>query len=373
MICQTYLFFLESPCYFTFQSMIPYTIGLSPTSVAIADFNGDNRPDLAVSNSGNNSVSVLIGFGNGSFAAQKVIPIGNSSAAQWVAVGDFNGDRQADLVVANPKLYTVALLIGHRNGSFQSPVAFSTEFRRSPIVLAVGDVNGDSWLDVVVLFYFENIGVLLGNENGTFGTQTIFFTGIISQPIVIAVGDFNRDGCVDIAVVYYYIPELAVFFASNNGSFRPPTMYSIGTENRSVSIAIDDFNNDGYLDIAIAKQFRYIIVLLGRANGTFEAPVFYSVVENLSITSIAVGDFNGDTYLDIAVAGSSDKVFVLLGYENGTFQTTKTFPTNYKGSSAMIAVNDFNRDGCLDVAVVQQLNNTLGILLNRCQCPLLTY
>ena len=107
----------------SFLKQQTYAVGTHPTSVAVADFNGDGNADLAVANYGGNNVSILLGNGDGSFLTQKTYAVGNDPTS--VAVGDFNGDGKADLAVANDGVWpdyngNVSILLGKGDGTFQT-------------------------------------------------------------------------------------------------------------------------------------------------------------------------------------------------------------------------------------------------------------
>src|SRR5262245_16260891 len=139
-----------------------------PESVAVGDFNGDGRLDLAVANYGSNNVSVLVGNGDGTFQTARNFPAGDRPFS--VVVGEFNGDGRLDLAVANSTtgdIGGVSVLLGNGDGSFQSARGFATGAR--PQSVAVGDLNGDSIPDLAVGNLFSsNVSVLLGNGDGTF-------------------------------------------------------------------------------------------------------------------------------------------------------------------------------------------------------------
>src|SRR5438093_5879916 len=96
----------------------PQPMGANPEVVAVADFNGDGRLDLAVVNRSNNTVSVLLGNGDGTFQAARNFPVGSGPTS--VAVGDFNGDRRLDLAVANCGSNTVAVQMGNGDGAYDA-------------------------------------------------------------------------------------------------------------------------------------------------------------------------------------------------------------------------------------------------------------
>ena len=156
---------------FLFQaSFVSFSAGNLPISVAIGDLNGDGRPDLVVANTHSNSVSALLGNGNGTFSAQT--QFGTGSAPNAVAIGDLNGDGRPDLAVANLGSNSVSVLLGHGDGSFGTQVQYATG--NEPISVAIGDLNGDGQPDLAVAnasFTSNSVSVLLGHGDGSFGAQ----------------------------------------------------------------------------------------------------------------------------------------------------------------------------------------------------------
>ena len=169
-----------------FQAAKSFTTGIDPVAVAVGDFNGDGKADLAVANSasGSNNISVLLGKGDGSFATAVSYPAHSGPTA--VAVGDFNGDGKPDLAVVNQSSDDVSILIGDGNGTFQPPVDYATP--AGPSSVMVTDVNGDGVEDLVVTT-FSTVTILLGHGDGTFVPSTTYTTTGI--PNALAVGDLN--------------------------------------------------------------------------------------------------------------------------------------------------------------------------------------
>jgi predicted nucleotidyltransferase len=122
--------------------------GYGPSSIAVGDINGDSRQDLAVANSLGDSVAILLGNADGSFQAPRVVYLGPNNNPRSIAIGDFNRDSLADLVVANPTSNTVAVLPGRGDATFQPVVTLTAG--TSPGSVAVGDFNGDGNPDVAV-------------------------------------------------------------------------------------------------------------------------------------------------------------------------------------------------------------------------------
>ncbi len=332
-----------------------YDAGSGPDSVAVGDFNGDGKPDLAVANYGDGTVSVLLGNGDGTF--QAAVSYGAGSGPASVAVGDFNGDGKADLVVANSTDGTVSVLLGNGDGTFQAAVNYGAG--SGPASVAVGDFNGDGKADLVVGNCNDGVvSVLLGNGDGTFQAAVSYGTG--SGPASVAVGDFNGDGKADLAVATYTDGTVSVLLGNGDGTFQAAVSY--GTGSNPASVAVGDFNGDGKADLAVANYGDGTVsLLLGNGDGTFQAAVNYGTGSNPA--SVAVGDFNGDGEADLAVANYNDgTVSVLLGYGDGTFQAAVNYGTG--SNPASVAVGDFNGDGKPDLAVANGGNNSVSILLN---------
>ena len=151
-----------------------FAVGNAPSSVAVGDFNGDTFLDLAVANAGSSNVSILLGNGTGSFGTPATnFPVGNNNDPTSVAVGDFNGDTFLDLAVANLNSNNVSILLGNGTGSFGTPATnFAVGTAPSTTSIAVGDFNGDTFLDLAVANQSSNtVCILLGTGTGSFGTS----------------------------------------------------------------------------------------------------------------------------------------------------------------------------------------------------------
>src|SRR5258707_48112 len=150
----------------SFIARLEFGAGGSPSSVAVGDFNGDGGLDLAVGIVGTYSVLVVLGNGDGSFQAARSFDTGCFGPSS-VAVGDFNGDGALDLAVANNGAINISVLLGNGDGSFQAARSFGAG--SGPPSVAVGDFNGDGALDLAAANSASNtVSVLLGNGDGSF-------------------------------------------------------------------------------------------------------------------------------------------------------------------------------------------------------------
>ena len=329
----------------TFQPTLTAAAGTGSCSVAVGDFNSDSNPDLVVANTGAGNVALLLGNGDGTFqAARNFIADGGPSS---VAVGDLNGDTRVDVAVGNTGSGTVSALISNGDGTLQSPRNFAAGAAVSSV--AVGDMNGDGRSDLMTSNNAANtVSVLRGNGDGTFQAAQSFAAG--NGPTFVAIGDVNRDGRADAAVTSYNANtssgmHVAVLVGNGDGTLQAARTYSAGYESWAVAIA--DFNADTSPDLAVANSFSTTIsILLGNGDGTFPTGPAYGVGRNPE--SVVVGDFNRDGVRDLAVANAgSHTLSVLLGNGNGTFQAGLTFATGRGPTS--IALGDFNRDGIQDL------------------------
>jgi hypothetical protein len=168
--------------------------------VAVGDFNGDARPDLAIANQFSNNVSVLLGTGTGNFAAAASSPEPVGARPRWVAVGDFNGDGRPDLATADAVSSNVSVLLGDGTGNFAAAAGSPEPVGAQPFSVAVGDFNGDGKPDLATANFFSNTAtVLLGDGTGNFATAASSPEPVGTQPQSVAVGDFNGDGKPDLA------------------------------------------------------------------------------------------------------------------------------------------------------------------------------
>ena len=344
-----------------FAAQQTFGAGASPFSVTIADLNGDGKPDLVVANGNSTSnvstISVLLGSGNGTFASQQTYNTGNGSNPVSVTVADVNGDGIPDLVVVNSGSNSVGVLIGNGNGTFAAQKTYATG--SAPESARVADLNGDGKPDLVVANSNANtVSVLKGNGNGTFAAQQTFAAG--AGPKSIALGDLNGDGKLDLIVADADGNLVNVLLGNGNGTFAAAQSFSTGT--KPFSVAIADFNGDGLQDLVVANEkSKSVSVLLGNGNGTFAAQ--QTVSTGLYPASVTAADLNGDGKIDLAVANFGDATVSLLwGNGDGTFAAQQTFSVGVQPYS--VTFGDLNGDGRPDLVVANEYGSSVSELLN---------
>jgi Bacterial Ig-like domain (group 3)/FG-GAP-like repeat len=336
-------------------------LGINQSFVREGDFNGDGIPDLVLNyltvvgdDSPTWAVSVMLGAGDGTFTLAPGGPYYTAFFSGPIALGDFNGDGNLDLVINGFEL------LGNGDGTFTAgPAENLPDTNDIPIV--VGDFNGDGKADLITNSPANTFTVFLGNGDGTFTSGASL--SIASSAVSIASGDLNGDGITDLAVASND-SSIIVLLGNGDGTFTAgpvsPVVSGIPT-----SIAEADFNGDGIPDLAVTISANYetftpgsVMVFLGSGNGLFTAG---SSIQNLmDPVSIVVEDFNGDGNADLVIAedffqchdGSDScagSLALLLGNGDGTFLPSATGLAGV--NPIQVIGSDLNGDGIPDVVI----------------------
>jgi hypothetical protein len=354
----------------TFQGAPLYSANnIAINALALADFNGDGKPDAIVSGNFSQFMYVFPGLGGANFGAPIAIDAANGGKGVRggpIAAGDFDRDGKQDVAMAGGSTAdgtgAVAIFRGRGDGTFQPPVLYPAG-ATNPTAVVAADFNGDGALDLIVsalpqLFPQVNAPVslsfLAGKGDGTFRPLApIPFSG---YPSYLSVADLNGDGKLDLVLVDGGILDsvaggIAVYLGNGDGTFQAPVPYAAGIN--PAAVAVGDFNGDGKLDLVVATgapDFNYALALFaGNGDGTFQQPTM--IPTDFGPAFVAIGDFNGDGKPDIIVAhccGDTDMTY-LLGNGDGTFQTEQHF--NGAPSPRAMAVADLNGDGKPDLVL----------------------
>ncbi|CAF5092705.1 unnamed protein product, partial [Rotaria sp. Silwood1] len=253
-----------------------------------------------IGNTNDNTTSVLLGYGNGSFAREIKYSTGYGSAS--IAVGDFNNDTWLDIVVANEFNNTVSVLLHYANGSLRNPTTIASGDGSGLKYVSVDDFNNDTVLDLVVVNSgTNNIGINYGyGINGSFSKQTMFSVGSSSNPYSIAIEDFNKDGQHDFALANHGTKKIDMLLGDGTGQFERQIPYSSSLDFAPLVVTAGDFNNDGQSEIVVAyDNTDNIDTFAAYDNGRFEGPTHYSTTDIPRL--LAIGDLNNDAQLDLVV------------------------------------------------------------------------
>ncbi len=333
-----------------------YSVGTTPSGATVGSFNGDVNFDLAVTNHGSNTVSILLGNGDGTVGAATDFATGVGPAA--LVTGDFNQDGRQDLAVVNQTDNTVSFLPGTGDGTFTTHTDIPVGL--GPVAVVTADFNKDGKLDLAIVNQAaDSVSILLGNGDGTFKPKQDYAVG--KTPSAITFGDFNNDGNLDLVVTNHAANTFSVLLGKGDGTFSPRADFATG--NGPSSVASADFNGDSRLDLAVTNQTdNTVSIFLGNGDGTFVVPTNYATGNGP--VAILSADFNVDGHPDLVVANQADNtVSIFLGLGDGTLLTP--FPLATGTSPVALAQGDLISSASLpDLVVVNQSSNSVSVILN---------
>jgi hypothetical protein len=233
----------------TFQQPVYLSLATAPGAIAAADFDLDGKADLVLGNS--NELKVLLGNGDGTFQTPKSTGYSNF---QQLALGDFNGDGKPDVAGGS---YGINVLPGNGDGTFQSGNYSSGNCTGS---ISAGDINGDGKTDLVCTDYNNGVSIFLGRGDGTFQSYVHYSTGASTAWALLA--DVNGDGKLDVVATINSGSTIVVLLGNGDGTLQSLVSYTVGSQ--PSAIAAGDLNGDGRTDLAVANSgSNNVSVLIG--------------------------------------------------------------------------------------------------------------
>jgi len=349
------------------------TTGIGPAHVAITDFDGDGRPDIVVTDT-TGSISVLrnTSVSNTVSFAPKVDFVAGSFP-NCIATGDFDGDGKPDIAVTNSSSNTISVFRNTCTSgtiSFASRVDFATG--STPIGIAIRDLDGDGKSDIVVANVTGNSVSVFQN---TSTTGSISFAPKIDipssyDPCTIAIGDLDGDTKPDIAVANAGTSTVSVFRnTSTNGKISFATEIDFATGGTSLLVTIADVDGDGKMDLITGNSPDKLRVSQNTStvgNISFVPKVDLALDNNTALYALVMGDINGDGKPDIVATNHNGNTFMVFRNTSASgiisFDPKVDFTTT--GVIWGISIGDLNGDGRPDWVVANNSSNTVSVLRN---------
>jgi hypothetical protein len=346
-------------------------VGKGPGSVEVADFNHDQLPDIAVGNSEDSSVSILLNQGHGTFLAAAGSPFYAGHFPNDINIADFNEDGNLDLAFANHERKYLTLLLGNGKGQFgaapHSPFAVQVKPHTHGVISA--DFNGDGHLDLATdSWSVDSIVVLYGNGAGDFSNPTYFATG--KHPYQrLRAADLNGDHKPDIVTTNLDGNSVTILAGDGKGGFGSRL---VNAGNTPFGVAIGDVNGDGVPDLAVLNSPTIsggkpgedgLTILLGDGSGQFSLCKGSPFKTGLGPTRVAIGDLNGDGINDIVVTNYNSNFISIYYMGKAGLLSGTTFPIGRQADG--VAIHDMDGDGKNDIILSSYTNNCIYILFNR--------
>ena len=361
---------------FRYGATTSFAVGDSPDNATVHDLNGDGHLDVVATNFWPSTVTVLLGNGAGSltFSAAYSVAVNGWTNPTGLAIADFDENGAPDIAVAVPFGIGGGVVIRFGDGSGAFPTASSIDVGTipggdSPKDVAAGDLNGDGHADLVTLDAGnEGMSALLGRGDGTFEASLQYSMadpdgeGNGCQDIELA--DLDGDGDLDAAAVFDMFGQLApmiVRMGNGDGSFGEARSYA--GPRSPFNLALGDVDGDGDPDAVLATNgLAGVSILFNDGTGVFGSHSTSPVGPSGGAADVVIADLDEDGIVDIAaVLLFTDSLAVLKGSGDGTFTLGGLFPVG--DAPVSLATGDFDEDGSPDLVATNSSSDDMTLLL----------
>ncbi len=341
-------------------------LGGAPSHLAVGDFNGDRRPDVAAALGERDAVAVLLGDGRGGLRPAAGSPFAAGDAPHLLALGDFDGDGKLDAAASSHDSNAVVVLLGDGAGALRpapgSPFTALTGVHPHNHGLIAGDLDGDGALDLATSNQDgHSVAVLRGDGRGGFRPAAGSPFAVGRAPYPLAAGDVNGDNRLDLATPDVQSATVTVLLGQGDGGFAaaPGSPHRVAA--RPYFVHLGDLDGDGDLDlVASHDDVRTVTILLGDGRGGFRATRTSETGARGS--RVAQADLDGDGRPDLLLGGLGG-VHVLLNQGDGCFRPATGSPVGSGADAWAWAAADLDGDGAADLVVPERSARGLVVLL----------
>jgi autotransporter-associated beta strand protein len=334
----------------TFAAPLDFAVGKGALSLAVGDLNGDGRADFVTADSKASTVSIVLSTASGLLlpAVQKTT---GGKKPTSVVLADFDGINGLDIAVTNAATGTIGILLNDGAGNFGAATTLAVG--KTPGVLRAGDLDSDGDADLATIVGGKSVAIVKNTGGGTFAAATAFPTGA-PKAKDLALADLDADNDLDL-IVLHTGGQLATHVNDGTATFATPTITKVGAG--ASALAIADFNGDGKLDATVTHNTisRFVSVLLGKGDATFLPMLKIAYPLGAKASAVVASDFDGDGRTDLAIAnGAGGRVSILRSLGTGAFTRALDLALEdlpLRKLSAL-ALGDFDGDGRADLAVL---------------------
>ena len=355
-----------------FHPAVNYPVGDKPEAGILFDYDDDGRLDLVVTTEAPDKIEFLRNLGAGTFGPPTALLTGNATSPEGLAVGDFDGDGDRDLVVAQFSANSVRLVLNDGAGHFSLGASFPVGVEPSIVVAA--DFSGDGRPDAAVNDRVSgDVAVLINDGAGGFDPATFYPVGLETR--CVATGDITGDGQLDLAVTARDSHIIRLFENVGGGTFQILRDLTMGPILEPQGVALADFDNDGKLDVVMAssgnaQQEHASVYLQDNFGNPWVGPINAQILPGLSPTGITTGDFDLDGHVDVATANadSGDVAFLKNG-GIGIFFLPVFHSVGENPEALVMASGDIDGNGTKDVVTFNRDDDNVSVLLNAIAPP----
>ena len=293
----------------------PIPVRLSPHLIVAGDVNSDGMNDLALTDHDSYEVLILLGDGRSGFTESEAILLALQAEGahnHGLELADFNRDGKVDIATSNNGEHSVSVLTGDGEGNFELMPKAPFGVGRNPYPLTVADVNRDSCPDILVPNLNGQVSVIV--SDGKEGFKPAVNIEVSARPYFLATGDFNNDSFPDFVTSHDDITTLSILLGDGKGGFVQAKNSPLDAGQRVWKIACQDMDADGNADLVAAGQIENeVLIIYGDGSGNFSLESTETYPAGNQPTGLAVGDLNTDGKPDIVTCNSrSNTVTILL-------------------------------------------------------------